>query len=111
MIKIKLDLLKIKDKKLLNLLVGRDSGMTTLRILDDILEEPKNANQLSITLNLNYNTIRHHTKKLCEHNYIYRIKEGKAYYYYPDKKLYNNLNEYKHIKDYLIQKKGVKYEK
>ena len=48
---------KIKDKELSNLLIGRKGGITTIKITDQILQQPHNANQLSRILHLDYKTI------------------------------------------------------
>ena len=95
----------IKDKELLNLIIGRDGGNTTVKIIDQILECPQNANQLSRILNLGYNTITHHVNIVNDHKYITKIKFDNVFYYYPSEKLLNNLYEYNIIKEYLKIKK------
>ena len=52
---------------------------TTMKILDEILKNPKNANQLSKMLNLNYKTIIHHTNIMQEHKFITKNKFNKTY--------------------------------
>ena len=95
----------IQDKELLNIIAGRDGGITTIKIIDALLERPLNANKLSTILNLDYNTIVHHTKILCEHKYLFTMDMGRSKNYYPDKKLYKNLEDYKNIKEFLKKKK------
>lgn len=92
---------KIKDKELLNLIVGRDGGKTTIRIIDKILTEPYNKNQLARTLKLDYNTITHHINIIYNHNYILKLKFENTYYYHPSDKLIKSLGEYNLIREYL----------
>ena len=94
----------MKDKELYNLLIGRPGGKNTMRILDAIILKPQNANQLSKKLKLNYNTITHHIKIINDHEYIIKTEFNKQYYYYPSKKLLNNMQEYKNIKTFINKK-------
>ena len=70
-----------------------------MKILDEILKNPKNANQLSKMLNLNYTTIIHHTNIMQEHKFITKNKFNKTYYFHPTDKLIKNLDEYYFIKE------------
>lgn len=92
---------QINDKELLNLIVGRDGGKTTVKIIDKILKEPYNKNQLANTLNLDYNTITHHINIIYNHNYIIKLKFENMYFYHPSDKLIKNLDEYYLIRKYL----------
>lgn len=96
---------KVTDKILLNLIVARTGGLTTSKIIDEILIKPQNANQLARTLNLNYTTITYHTDILCKNNYVNKEKFNNYYYYSPSDKLIKNLDEYILIKEYHKQKK------
>ncbi|MBE6500216.1 MAG: winged helix-turn-helix transcriptional regulator [Methanobrevibacter thaueri] len=95
----------MEDKELLNLIIGRDGGKTTIRIIDEILDKPHNKNQLANILDLDYNTITHHIKIIQKHNYISDEQFGKIHYYHPTNKLFKSLNEYKFIKNYLLNNK------
>lgn len=77
----------IDDKELLTLMVGREGGKTTSEIIDELLNEPKNKNQLSKKLKLDYNTITHHIKIMSNHNYVVEIKIENCYFYHPSDKL------------------------
>ena len=94
----------LKNRELVDLLISRQGGRTTMRILDEILEHPKNANQLSKMLNLNYKTIIHHTNIMQEHEFITKNKFKKTYYFHPTDKLIKNLDEYYFIKEELDKK-------
>lgn len=94
----------LKNQELVDLLISREGGRTTVRILDEILKNPKNANQLSKMLELNYKTIIHHTKIMQEHEFITKNKFNKTYYFHPTDKLINNIDEYYFIKKELDKK-------
>ena len=86
---------------MMDLLLGRKGGKTTMRIIDQLLYRPHSITQLSKALKLDYKTIQYHIElilsiELVEHN---NKKYGTLYY--PTKKLINNLNEYKQIKKLL----------
>lgn len=91
----------IKDKELYTLLAVRKGGKTTVRILDRLFEEPTNANKLSETLGVNYNTITFHVKIILEHNYLERIPSGNSYILYPSEKLIKKYDEYLLIREIL----------
>ena len=92
---------QIKDKELLTLIVGRDGGKTTVKIIDKLLTEPCNKNQLAKTLKLDYNTITHHINIIFNYDYIEKFTVKKNNYYYPSDKLIKNLEEYYRIREYL----------
>ena len=91
----------INDKELLNLIVGRDGGKTTIRIIDKILTKPYNKNQLAKALKLDYNTITHHINIMTNHEYILKLKFENTFYYHPSDKLIKSLDEYNLIRKYL----------
>ncbi|WP_407413058.1 winged helix-turn-helix domain-containing protein [Methanobrevibacter sp.] len=99
----KKEIWRINDKELLNLIVGRDGGKTTIKIIDKILKEPYNTNQLAKTLKLDYNTITHHINIIYNHNYILKLKFENTYFYHPSDKLIKSLDEYYIIKEYMKQ--------
>ena len=91
----------VEDKDLMNMIVARNGGKTTVRILDKLLERPYNKNQLSEMLKLDYNTITYHIKIICKYEYAIEEKFESNYYYHPTTKLYNNIEEYNLIKEFL----------
>ena len=95
----------MNDKELLNLIIGRDGGLTTIRIIDKILYKPYNKNQLANLLDLDYNTISHHIKIIKNHDYISDEQFDNIHYYHPTEKLFKSLDEYKFIKEYLLNNK------
>lgn len=96
------NLLQIKDKELLNFLVGREGGKTSILILDLILQKPHNKNQLAKQLGLDYNTVTYHIKIMCDHNYIIAEKFEKRVFYYPSEKFNKVHEEYKLLKEYVL---------
>ena len=60
------------DKALWYLLAGTRGGKNRARIIRSLTERPRNANQLSEELELDYNTIRHHLDMLVEHDVVER---------------------------------------
>lgn len=93
-----LSMLNIEDKELLNILIGETGGKTRMRILDAILIMPRNANQLSKQLKLDYKTITYHLNIICKHKYATKETFGKITFYYPSDKLIKKLDEYNEIK-------------
>ena len=92
---------EINDKELLNLIVGRDGGKTTIKIIDKILTKPYNKNQLAKALKVDYNTITHHINIMTNHEYILKLKFENTFYYHPSDKLIKSLDEYNLIRKYL----------
>lgn len=95
----------MRDKELFNLIIGRPGGKNAIRIIDEIILKPQNANQLSDVLDLDYKTIVYHMKIICNHQYATKEKFGNYYYYHPSDKLLKNMDEYKNIKDKYSNKK------
>jgi DNA-binding transcriptional ArsR family regulator len=58
------------EKALWYLLAGTRGGENRARLIRAIDERPRNANQLSERLGLEYNTIRYHLAKLEDHDVV-----------------------------------------
>ncbi len=95
------DFSKYRDRELYSLIATRNGGKNTIRIIDEILIKPKNANQIAKILNLDYKTVRYHLDIICNHDYLIKEKFGKNYSYFPSDKLIRNLDEYHMIKKSL----------
>ena len=87
------------DKELYDLIVIRNGGMNTMRIIDEILMKPQNANQIAKRLGLNYKTVTYHLDLICNHNYATKENFDKHYSYFPSDKLVRNLEEYNKIQE------------
>lgn len=92
------------DDKLVKLILGRKGGKTTTKVIDEILESPKNKNYIANKLNLDYNTITYHLDLMYKYDYVKKEKFENITLYYPSDKLYDNLDEYIKIRDYLLEK-------
>ena len=58
------------EKALWYLLAGTRGGENRARIIRSLTERPRNANQLSDALDLDYNTVRHHLDMLLDHDVV-----------------------------------------
>jgi DNA-binding transcriptional ArsR family regulator len=58
------------EKALWYLFAGTRGGPTRVRIVRELTERPRNANQLADRLDLDYNTITHHLDMLEEHHVV-----------------------------------------
>ncbi|MBQ8017606.1 MAG: winged helix-turn-helix transcriptional regulator [Methanobrevibacter sp.] len=96
---------EIKDIELLTLIIGRNGGMTTMRIIDLLLKRPLNKNQISKLLKLDYKTVTHHIKIIITHDYICEIKIEKVNFYKPSDKLFSSIEEYKLIREHILNEK------
>ena len=65
------------DKLLWFLIVGSRGGINRARIISSLNDLPKNANQLSEKLRLDYKTVAHHLKVLKKNSMI--TEEGNGY--------------------------------
>lgn len=90
-----------KHTELTELILGRKGGKTTIKIIDKLLLRPYNMNQLANILNMDYNTIKYHMKKIHKHEYVLKGNEKYGNLYFPSPKLIKSLNEFEQIKKYL----------
>lgn len=95
------DLLEYSDRELYSLIAVRSGGTNSIRIIDEILIKPRNANQLANILELDYKTVTYHLDIICSHDYIIKEKFNNNYSYFPSDKLIRNLDEYNRIKESL----------
>lgn len=58
------------EKTLWYLLTGMRGGENRVRIIRALSEKPRNANQLSEKLDLDYKTVRHHLGMLENHSIV-----------------------------------------
>uniref|UniRef100_A0A7C3EW71 ArsR family transcriptional regulator n=1 Tax=Candidatus Methanomethylicus mesodigestus TaxID=1867258 RepID=A0A7C3EW71_9CREN len=64
------------------LIAGTRGGESRARIISSIRELPKNANQLSEDLRMDYKTVRHHLDVLRENGLVVPVGEGYAMTYF-----------------------------
>jgi DNA-binding transcriptional ArsR family regulator len=58
------------------LLASSRGGETRARLLRQLADQPRNANQLAEDLDLDYTTVRHHLDVLMEDNVVKRTGDG-----------------------------------
>jgi predicted ArsR family transcriptional regulator len=58
------------EKALWYLLAGTRGGKNRARIIRVLSERPRNANQISDEVDLEYNTVRYHLEKLVDHDVV-----------------------------------------
>lgn len=92
---------EFKNRELYNLIAVRSGGKNTIRIIDEILVKPKNANQIANILKLDYKTVIYHLNIICDHDYLVKEQFNNNYSYFPSDKLLKNLEEYNNIKKSL----------
>ena len=74
------------EKALWYLLAGTRGGPNRVRLIRAIEDRPRNANQLSEHVDLDYNTVRHHLDMLLEHDVVERSgEEYGALYFLTDR--------------------------
>ncbi|MCK5309925.1 MAG: winged helix-turn-helix transcriptional regulator [Thermoplasmata archaeon] len=64
------------------MIAGSEGGLNRARIINQLQDQPSNANQLAEILKLDYKTIRHHIDVLEKNNLITSMgkKYGKMYF-------------------------------
>jgi predicted transcriptional regulator len=80
------------------LFAGSKGGENRRRIIDMLKEQPRNTNQLSESLNLDYKAVQHHISVLEKNNLV--TKEGEKYgiLYFISDFLEHNLETYYDVK-------------
>jgi len=90
--------LRYNDQLVWYLLAGTRGGKNRAKILLALRTRPYNAHQLSIVLNLDYKTVRHHLKILLENNLITKIGRGDyGAAYGLSEYMTSNFNKFKEI--------------
>ena len=75
-----------------------------LKIIKSLMDGPKNANQLSLDINVNYRTIEHHIRVLMNSNLLAVQGEGYGRVYFPSANITKNF----HTLEEILQKAGMK---
>ncbi len=87
------------EKALWYLLAGTRGGENRVRIIRALSERPRNANQLSEALDLEYNTIRYHLEKLQEHDVVETGGDDYGALYFPTDRFERYEEEFERITD------------
>jgi DNA-binding transcriptional ArsR family regulator len=96
--------MKHLEKLLWWLITGKRGGVNRARIIKKLNERPYNAHQLSIKLDLDYKTIRHHIKILEENNVIKPTGDSYSKLYFLTDEVENNYEIFQEIWDNFIEK-------
>jgi predicted transcriptional regulator len=79
------------------ILVGSAGGLNRTRILQELIQTPRNANELATLLELDYKTTRHHLEMLEKNRLITTMGKGYGTIYFPSDLLEENMHLYKEI--------------
>lgn len=77
-----------------------------IKILKSIIDDPKNANQISKDIDVNYRTIEHHLKLLSENKLIMAQGEGYGKVYFVSSLISENMHLLKKVFN-ETEKEGV----
>ncbi|MCW6170849.1 MAG: winged helix-turn-helix domain-containing protein [Thermoplasmatales archaeon] len=78
-----------------------------IKIIKSLLESPKNANKLSLNLNVNYRTIEHHMKVLISNHLVLVQGDGYGKVYFPDQVIVRNIKMLQEIFTSAGIKEGI----
>ena len=79
-------------------------GFNRGRILEEIIQKPQNANELSKNLDIEYKTIRYHLKVLEENGIITSVGGGYGKTYFPSENFKGNIEHFTEIWDKIGKK-------
>nr|WP_229504860.1 winged helix-turn-helix domain-containing protein [Natrinema versiforme] len=85
------------------LIGGSRGGENRLRIIRAIQDQPRNTNQLSTALDLNYKTVEHHLERLVEHCVLLTNGDGYGELYFLSDRLAENLD----VLDEIVDEAGI----
>lgn len=89
------------EKALWYLLAGTRGGENRARIIESLDERPRNANQLSEHLEVDYNTVRHHLDMLVDHNVLECSGDEYGAMYFLTDQFKHNREVYDQITDQM----------
>lgn len=87
------------------ILAGSAGGFNRTRILHEITQTPRNANELATLLNLDYKTTRHHIEMLEKNHLITAVGHKYGTLYFPSELLEENMHFFKEIWGKINKKK------
>lgn len=95
------------EKILWYLFMGMRGGENRIRIINDLLETPRNTNQLANKLDLDYKTIQHHLDMLENHDIVESSGKGYGDIYLLTDNFKNYQEEFNKIKN-TVEKNNKK---
>jgi DNA-binding transcriptional ArsR family regulator len=87
------------EKALWYLLAGTRGGENRARIIRAVEDRPRNANQLSEALDLEYNTVRYHLEKLEDHDVVETGGDSYGKLYFLTDRFERHREEFERITD------------
>ncbi len=88
-------------KALWYLIAGTRGGKNRARIIRELDDRPKNANQLADELDVEYNTVRHHLDMLQDHGVVEGSEQDYAKLYFLTDAFEHHRDEFDTIIDRL----------
>lgn len=85
------------EKALWYLLAGTRGGTNRARIINLLSERPRNANQLSNDLDVDYNTVRHHLDMLLDHGVVEKGGDDYGTMYFLTDRFEHHRDEFEQI--------------
>ena len=85
------------EKALWYLLVGTRGGQSRVQIIRAIEDRPRNANQLSEVVDLDYNTVRYHLDTLLEHDVVEKGGDDYGALYFLTDRFEHHREEFEEI--------------
>ncbi len=89
------------------LIAGTRGGESRARIILSIREKPKNANQLSESLGMEYKTVRHHLDVLQKNSIISFVGEGYGTMYFLSNEMEANFEVFEEIWERIGKKENI----
>lgn len=89
------------EKALWYLLAGTRGGENRARLIRALRERPRNANQLSEVLDVEYNTVRYHLDKLEEHDVVEAGGNEYGELYFLTDRFEQHTEEFERITDHM----------
>jgi predicted ArsR family transcriptional regulator len=89
------------EKALWYLLAGTRGGENRARLIDELDEQPRNANQLAERLDIDYNTVRHHLDMLLEHDVVERSDNDYGALYFLTDRFERNREEFERVLEHM----------
>lgn len=89
------------EQALWYLFVGTRGGSTRVAIVEALDERPRNANQLAETIDVDYNTVRHHLDRLVEHDVVEEGQEGYGALYFLTDQFEDHRDEFETILSHI----------
>jgi DNA-binding transcriptional ArsR family regulator len=89
------------EKALWYLLAGTRGGENRARLIRELAERPRNANQLAAAVDLEYNTVRYHLEKLEDHDVVETGGDDYGELYFLTDRFERHREEFERITDHM----------